>query len=405
MLHTKYSEEIIKAMRKFYETLNERDKRRYAAIESIKLGHGGQKYISEILGIDADTIKVGEDELTKEELSDDGRVRKSGGGNKRILDTTKEIDEVFLEIIREHTAGSPMDEEIKWTNLTRSEITRLFKERGMDVSEYVVKQLLKKHKFVKRKMQKALTMKENKDRNAQFEKIAELREEYEKKGNPIISIDVKKKEEIGNYYREGEIYCTEAVEVYDHDFKGKEFSKGVAIPHGIYDIKRNEGYITLGTSKDTSEFACECIKDWWKKYGQVNYPDADSILAEADGGGSNSSRYYIFKEDLQKLANEIGVEIRMAHYPPYTSKYNPIEHRLFCHITRVCKGVVFDSIEVVNELINKTSTKTGLKVFSTIKDKIFKTGRKYAEDFKENMPIIFDSFLGKWNYRAIPQTK
>lgn len=125
----------------------------------------------------------------------------------------------------------------------------------------------------------------------------------------------------------------------------------------------------------------------------------------ADGGGSNSSRYYIFKEDLQKLSNEIGIEIRMAHYPPYTSKYNPIEHRLFCHITRECKGVVFDNIEIVNELIGKTSTKTGLKVFSTIKEKIFNTGRKCADAFKENMSIIFDDFLGKWNYRAIPESK
>jgi len=137
-------------------------------------------------------------------------------------------------------------------------------------------------------------------------------------------------------------------------------------------------------------------------YGRINYPSATSILALADGGGSNSSRHYIFKEDLQKLADEIGVEIRMAHYPPYTSKYNPIEHRLFCHVTRACEGVVFSSMDVVNDLINKTSTSKGLKVFSTIKDKVFKTGRKFSEGFKENMQIIFDDFLGKWNYRAIP---
>ena len=208
---------------------------------------------------------------------------------------------------------------------------------------------------------------------------------------------------IGNFYREGGVYCTKSVEVYDHDFKS--FSKGVIVPHGIYDIKRNEGYITLGTSGDTSEFCCECIKDWWIKYGRIHYPKASSILVLADGGGSNSSRHYIFKEDLQKLVDEIGVEIRIAHYPPYTSKYNPIEHRLFCHVTRTWKGVVFSSIELVNDLVRKTTTSKGLKVFSSIKDKIFETGRKYSEGFKENMKILFDATLGKWNYRAIPSTK
>jgi hypothetical protein len=208
---------------------------------------------------------------------------------------------------------------------------------------------------------------------------------------------------IGNFYRDGLIYCIEVINVFDHDFRS--FAKGVIIPHGIYDIKRNEGYITLGNSRDTSEFNCECIKDWWMKYGRFQYPNASSILVLADGGGSNSSRYYIFKEDLQKLVDEIGVEIRMAHYPPYTSKYNPIEHRLFCHVTRACKGVVFESMEIVNDLISKTTTSKGLKVISSVKDKIFETGRKYSEGFKENMQIHFDDVLGKWNYRVIPSTK
>ena len=292
-----------------------------------------------------------------------------------------------------------MDATIKWTNLKRRQISEMFAERGMDVSMHVVKQLLDKHGFVKRKMQKTKTMKETENRNEQFERIYELRAEYENTVNPIISIDVKKKEEIGNFYRDGQCYGTEAVEVYDHDFKS--FSEGVVIPHGIYDVRMNVGYITLGNSKDTSEFCCECIKDWWVNHGQTNYPNATSILALADGGGSNSSRHYIFKEDLQKLVNEIGVEIRMAHYPPYTSKYNPIEHRLFCHVTRACEGVVFSNIEVVQGLVADTTTSKGLKVFATIKDKIFETGRKVAEGFKENMSIIFDDFLGQWNYRAV----
>lgn len=295
-----------------------------------------------------------------------------------------------------------MDASRKWTNLNRREISKLFEMRGMKIAQHIVKQLLKKHGYVKRKMQKNVTMKETKNRNEQFLKIRGLRADYEDSENPIISVDVKKKEEIGNFYRDGQVYCTEAIEVYDHDFKN--FSKGVIIPHGIYDIKLNIGYITLGNSKDTGEFSCECLKAWWLTHGQKNYPNATSILILADGGGSNSCRHYIFKEDLQKMVDEIGVEVRMAHYPPYTSKYNPIEHRLFCHVTRACEGVVFSSMEVVQELVGRTQTSTGLKVFASIKDKIFQTGRKFADGFKKNMRIIFDDFLGNWNYRVVPST-
>ena len=188
----------------------------------------------------------------------------------------------------------------------------------------------------------------------------------------------------------------------DHDFQSS--AAGVVIPHGIYDIKRNEGYMTLGTTKDTSEFCCDCVKDWWEMYERHFYPEATSILVLADGGGSNSSRHYIFKEDLQKLVDEVGIEMRMAHYPPYASKYNPIEHRLFCHVTRACQGTVFTSIELVKGLINRTSTSTGLKVLTSIKDKIYRTARKASSDFKENMPIVVDDYLGQWNYRAVPQT-
>jgi len=208
---------------------------------------------------------------------------------------------------------------------------------------------------------------------------------------------------LGNFYRDGRAYCTHTVKAYDHDFKS--FSDGVVNPYGIYDLKRNEGYITLGTSKDTSEFCCDCVKEWWENYGKIHYSEANSILALADCGGSNSCRHYIFKEDLQELVDEIGIEIRIAHYPPYTSKYNPIEHKLFCHITNACKGAVFSSIDVVKKLVDKTSTSKGLKVFSNIKDKVYAKARKVSENFKKNMPIVFDDYLGNWNYKIIPNVK
>jgi hypothetical protein len=213
-------------------------------------------------------------------------------------------------------------------------------------------------------------------------------------------MDTKKKEYLGNYYRDGRLYTLQEVQTYDHDFSS--FAEGVIIPHGIYDLKRNTGYINLGTSKDTSQFACDSLRNWWYHQGQDDYPHATSILILCDGGGSNSSRHYIFKEDLQKLAAEIGVEIRIAHYPPYCSKHNPIEHRMFPHVTRACQGVIFKNIEIVKELMEKTTTSKGLKAIVQILDKVYETGRKVADDFKTTMQIVFDKFLSQWNYTAVP---
>lgn len=207
---------------------------------------------------------------------------------------------------------------------------------------------------------------------------------------------------IGNFYRPGKLYTQERISVHDHDFRS--LADGIAVPHGLYDLYRNEGYITIGTSHDTTEFACVCIRRWWRNHGQYDYPNATSILLLCDCGGSNNARYYIFKQDLQQLADELGIEIRIAHYPPYTSKYNPIEHRLFPHISRACQGVIFKTVELVKELIATANTRTGLKVFASIIDQFFATKRKVAEDFKETMRIRFDNYLPQWNYSAIPIT-
>lgn len=216
----------------------------------------------------------------------------------------------------------------------------------------------------------------------------------------MVSVDTKKKELIGNLFREGKIYTTETVEVLDHDFP--TLAEGVAVPHAIYDLKHNEAYVNIGTSRDTSEFACDSINHWWNQYGKEHYPHANSILMLMDGGGSNSSRHYLFKQDLQALADKIGIEIRIAHFPPYTSKWNPIEHRVFPHMTRSLQGVVLETHQLAKELIEKTTTKTGLKVFACIFNKVYQTGRKVAAGFKDSMRIVFDEHLRLWNYRAVP---
>lgn len=244
-------------------------------------------------------------------------------------------------------------------------------------------------------------MKQVEHRNQQFDNIARLKTESISAGNPVISIDTKKKEQIGNFYREGKLYTTCEIQTYDHDFNS--MADGVVIPHGIYDLRSNTGFINIGTSCDTSEFATDSIRNWWQTQGQFDYPAADEILILADGGGSNNCRHYLFKSDLQRLANEIGIPIRVAHYPPYCSKYNPIEHRLFPHVTRACSGVIFDSVLGVKKLMAKTRTQQGLKVVVEVIDKVYHKGRKVCEAFKHNCPVVFDDYLPQWNYTVVPQ--
>jgi len=302
--------------------------------------------------------------------------------------------------LKDHTAGNPQIEGVLWTDLSIQEIRTRLEEKGIIVGKRIIKQLLFKNDYKKRKIQRRRTIKAVENRNEQFEKIAELRQEYLKSDNPIVSIDAKKRELIGPLFRAGTAYSKEEIASYDHDFP--HLATGVAIPHGIFDLKKNTAHINIGTSHETSEFACDSLKKWWIEKGRIDYPVATSILMLMDGGGSNSSRRYVFKEGLQNLVNEIGVEIRIAHYPPYTSKWNPIEHRVFPHVTRAMQGVILNDHAMVKQLIEKAQTQTGLKVSASIMDKVYEIGKKATAGFKESMKIAFDDVLGRWNYRAVP---
>ena len=339
-----YAPEIEAAMKHFYNSLDEKNRRRYAGIEALKLGLGGRNYIARVLGCSRRTVTRGAKEdsgLSGQET--EARIREVGGGRKPYTHHWEEIDAKFLEALHAHTAGDPMDATVRWTDLTPKEIVRALREdHQIRVSQWVVRQLLKKHDYRRRKAQKKTTMKRNiPHRNAQFENIARLSAKYKAAGNPVLSMDTKKKEHLGNFYREGHLYTLETVLTNDHDFTSS--ATGVIIPHSLYDEELHIGYIQIGTSHDTSEFACDSVRHWWYTYGRYLYPHATSILIKCDGGGSNDARHFLFKQDLQALADEIGIEIRIAHYPPYCSKYNPIEHRLFPHVTRACQGVVFAS--------------------------------------------------------------
>ena len=295
-----------------------------------------------------------------------------------------------------------MHAEVIWTDLTPKHIQEILSESDLDVSEYVVRQLLRDAGYRRRQMLKYRDMGEHEDRNTQFENIARIKGEYLNSGNPILSIDTKKRELLGTFYRDGKVYGRQAILAWDHDFPS--YATGVVIPYGIYDLKRNFGYLSVGTSHDTTAFACDSIAWWWQEHGRQLYRDADSICLLCDGGGSNSSTKYLFKEDLQTLSNRLGMTIRVTHYPPYCSKYNPIERRLFPHVTRACQGCLFDSTATVKRLLEKTQTARGLRVIVEVLDKVYPTGRTYTPGFKENMEIRFDDVLPKWNYRAVPST-
>lgn len=373
MTLTPYSPEIERQMQEMYVRLSEKDKRLYAGVEALKLPYGGVSYIAELFRCSRNTVMRGIIELRGQEIIPRKRDRMAGGGRKQTVEIKDkgDIDELFLSILKEHTAGDPMDEKVKWTNLTKANIAEFLAKEGFKVSRNIIVKLLKKHGYVKRKPLKKKAGGGHVDRNAQFEHIAELRKLYESEGNPVISVDTKKKELIGNLSRNGKIYTTETIEVYDHDFPS--LAEGVAVPHTIYDIAQNKAYVTIGTSRDTSEFACDSIRQWWNNYGKFIYLTATSILMLMDGGGSNSSRHYIFKQDLQALADELGIDIRVAHYPPHTSKWNPIEHRVFPHITRAMQGMVLTSHELTKELIETTTTKAGLSVVACILNKVYLT--------------------------------
>jgi Rhodopirellula transposase DDE domain len=319
-----------------------------------------------------------------------------------VITINPTIEANFQKVLEDHTAGDPMRLEVKWTNLSRRQIAKRMKDLGTPVSRDVVSQLLKKHGYRRRKALKKKTMgPRHPDRNAQFENIARLKKKYLKAGLPVISLDTKKKELMGDFYRDGVIETEATIEVNDHDFAS--LGSGTVIPHGLYDVGRNEGFIHLNTSHDTSELACDSLAAWWEDHGRASYPRAKELLVLCDGGGSNSASRYVFKEQLQKLATRLGLEIRVAHYPPYCSKYNPIEHRLFPHVTRACCGVIFRTLETVRYYMSKAETSTGLKTRVRVLEKIYETGRKCAEGFKETMKIVFDEFLPKWNYRAVPE--
>jgi hypothetical protein len=290
---------------------------------------------------------------------------------------------------------------VLWTDLSPRQIADVVGDLGTPVSPPVVQDWMEEQKLALHKIAKVLEGGQSPDRNTQFLRIDELKTESFASGNPVFSLDTKAKEHLGKLFRAGRVWTQKAFRAFDHDFPS--WATGVIIPHGIYDIARNRGHINIGLSHDTSEFACDSFRWYWNRIGRQCYPLATSILLLCDSGGSNAAAHYIFKQDLQSLANDLGIEIRVAHYPSYCSKFNPIERRFFPHVARACRGMLFDTVETAVRLMRKASTTTGLRTTVNVIRRVYDTGREVADGFKANMAIQFDRLLPKWNYVVNPQ--
>ena len=311
------------------------------------------------------------------------------------------LEAALLDLLSHRVAGDPDNASVTYTDLSPRELSARLEHRGMSVSGEPIRQWMSAKKLRLRRIHKVLSCGHSPERDEQFKQIASLIKTYRANGNPYFSIDSKAKEFLGQLYRKGRVRTSEAFCAFDHDFPS--LAEGVVIPHGIYDLERNRGHLNLGRSHDTTQFACDSLCWYWNRIGKRCYPDASSILLLCDCGGSNAANKYIFKYDLQRLADRIGIEIRMAHYPSYCSKYNPIERRFFPHVGRACEGMLFDSIETVVDLMRKTSTTTGLKTTVNVISRPYLTGRHATDEIKRNLKIVADDTLPKWNYRAIPQ--
>jgi hypothetical protein len=398
------------AMRLYCRSLPEDYRRRYGAIEALKIGYGGVAYVARVLSMSRRTIHTGICELEQmgngdpqhpqRPSGDAERVRRPGGGRPPITERKPLLKSVLQEVLEVHSAGSPTDERVRWTDLKPLQLAQRLLEHGIEVSRNTAATLLDRAGFRRRTLCKELLtgQVDPQERDRQFRHIAALRRLARQRGIPVLSIDTKKKEPLGTLHRPGQCYSTAPQAVFDHDFG--HLADGRLVPHGIYDVQANVGFITLGTSRETSAFVCDAIALAWEVFFSAMYPAATEAILLCDCGGANAARSLRFKEDVIELARRLGLRVRIAHYPPYTSKWNPIEHRLFSQVERAWSGVMLDSPETALNTVENTRTTTGLRVTARILDKAYEIGRKCSDAFRDikHRFIRHDDVLGQWNY-------
>lgn len=381
--------------------LDERGRRRWAAAEARSLGWGGVSAVAQATGLSDRTIRKGVCELDDLEVVSWDRQRKVGGGRRSLEVYQPDIVFTLERIVDSSTRGDPMSP-LRWICKSTRSIAEELNRQGFTVSHTKVGELLREKGYSLQANQKTIEGKQHPDRNAQFEHISKRVAAYLRSGQPAISVDTKKKEALGNMKNPGKTYRRKGdpIKVKTHDFPDKELGK--AVPYGVYDLANNEAGVTVGVSHDTAEFAVAAIHQWWTKLGSKRFPRAKRILITADSGGSNSPRTRLWRWELQRFANETGLKIELCHFPPGTSKWNKIEHRLFCHITRNWRGVPLESLEIVVNLIGSTRTKEGLEVHAWLDERDYQKSRKVSDEQLLNVRIQRNEFHGEWNYTILP---
>jgi hypothetical protein len=383
--------------------LNERQKRIYLAAEAKSLGWGGKSKISKLSSVSRKTIVRGESELDIEiDTKNKNRIRKKGGGRKKVIEHQPDMLQAIENIVSPHTMGNPMNP-LKWTSKSIRKITAELDKSNFNVCHEVVRQCLLDLDYSLQTNKKTKEGGNSPDRDAQFEHINHTAKEFIASCDPVISVDCKKKELIGEYKNNGQEWTPvgNPTEVNVYDFIDK--TNGKASPYGVYDIQKNTGWINVGISSDTASFAVSTIRDWWENEGRVLYPSSTRLYINADGGGSNGSRNHLWKKELQQLSNDSGLNIYVSHFPPGTSKWNKIEHRLFSYISKNWRAKPLVSLLVIINLIGATTTTKGLTVKAVLDQKIYETGMKVTEEEKMNLNIVRNDFHGEWNYIISPK--
>jgi Rhodopirellula transposase DDE domain len=385
---------------RMYPFMDERSRRIWAGLEAKELGIGGKTIVHEATGLDWRTIAKGmEQAINKKPVEE--RLRSAGGGRKRVTENQDGLKERLEALVAPHTKGDPMTP-LRWTSKSTTKLSEQLNAEGFQISPKTVGTTLKEMDYSLQLNRKEKEGGEHNDRDAQFEYINTQIKLFQKQGKATLSVDTKKKENIGDFKNGGREYHKkgEAPRVRVYDFIDKELGK--VAPYGVYDIAMNKGMVNVGISNDTAEFAVNSIRMWYYQMGETAYKKTDGILVTADCGGSNSNRCKLWKVELQKLANEIGKTIHVCHFPPGTSKWNKIEHKMFCFITMNWRGEPLITHQAVVQLIGNTKTKTGLSIKAVLDKNIYEKGIKVSNEELEKINIKAAKFHGEWNYKIAP---
>lgn len=382
--------------------LDERGRRRWAASEAIALGYGGISAVSRATGLSDHTIRKGIRELESNQPLPSTRQRRSGGGRKPLEHHQPSLIKAIDRLVEPTERGDPQSP-LRWTCKSLSNLQIELRKQGLKVGRTKIGNILRSLGYSLQGNRKTREGTDHPDRNAQFEHIARRVRACQRGKRPAVSVDTKKKEILGNKANVGREYrpTGEPLHVDTHDFPDKELGK--AIPYGVYDIHQNKAWVSVGVSHDTAEFAVEAVRRWWKQLGKKCYPSSGRLLITADSGGSNGNRNRLWKYELQRLADETGLIIEVCHYPPGTSKWNKIEHRLFCHITRNWRGAPLESHQVVVNLVSSTKTSKGLEVHCRLDATSYEKGRKITDVEMSKLNIKNNAFHGDWNYEIHPR--